>query len=62
MSSETCFCTFQEGELLKEPGCHKRVGETEEKATEQHPGGADVDRVRSGAHKTHRHLQEERTL
>lgn len=53
-----CLCTFEERELLEEPRSHKGVGETEEKATEQQPCGADVDRVRSGAHKTHRHLQE----
>ena len=57
-----CLCTFEESELLEEPRSHKGVGETEEKATEQQPGGADVDRVRSGAHKTHRHLQEARRV
>lgn len=53
-----CLCTFEEGELLEEPRSHKGVGETEEKATEQQPRGADVGRVRSGTHKTHRHLRE----
>lgn len=56
----SCSCTFEEGELLEESTCHKGVSETEEKATEQQPCGTDVDRVRSGAHKTHCHLWEAR--
>lgn len=55
-----CPCTFEEGELLEEPGSHKGVGKTEEKATEQQPCGVDVDRVRPGAHETQCDLQEER--
>lgn len=51
-------CTFEERELLEEARSHKGVGETEEKATEQQARGADVDGMRSGTHKTHRHLQE----
>jgi len=54
-----CVCTFKEGELLEKAGRHKGVSEAEEKAAEQQPRGADVDRVRSRTHKTHRHLQEE---
>lgn len=57
-----CLCTFEERELLEKPRSDKGVGETEEKATEQQPSGADVDRVRSGTHKTHRHLQEARRV
>lgn len=57
-----CLCTFEERELLEEPRSHKGVGETEKKATEQQPCGANVDRVRSGTHKTHRHLQEARRV
>lgn len=53
-----CLCTFEERELLEEARSHKGVGETEEKATEQQARGADVDGMRSGTHKTHRHLQE----
>lgn len=55
-----CSCTFEEGELLKESRGHKGVSKTEEEAAEQQPCGADVDGVRSGAHKTHRHLQRSR--
>lgn len=57
-----CPCTFEEGELLEEPSSHKGVSETEEKAAEQQPCGTDIDGVRSGAHKTHRHLQEVRRV
>lgn len=53
-----CFWTFEERELLEEPGSHKGVSKTQEKPTEQLPCGADVERMRSGTHKTHRHLQE----
>lgn len=49
-------CTFEEGELLEESRGHKGVSKTEEEAAKQQPCGADVDRVRSGAHKTHGHL------
>lgn len=55
---DVCSRTFEEGELFEESWSHKGVSETEEKAAEEQPCGTDVDRMRSGAHETHRHLQE----
>lgn len=50
--------TFKERELLQEARSHKGVSETEEKAAEEQPTGADVDRVGLGTGETHRRLRE----
>lgn len=49
--------TFKEREVLEEPRSHERVSKTEQKATKEQAHCVDVDRMRSGTHKTHRHLQ-----